>query len=136
MSSELKSDSKIILASSSIIRKKILEDSGIKFDTVSPEVDEDDLKKSPELRGKDLETAKKSCENLIGKPVTILNYPEGTRFSNSKAIKTSSSYKHLLKPRAGGIHTVLSSLGENMTAILNVTMVYPGYSSPNLSKPI
>ena len=46
MSSELKSDSKIILASSSTIRKKILEDSGIKFDTVSPEVDEDDLKKS------------------------------------------------------------------------------------------
>ena len=93
----------------------------------------DDLKKSPELRGKDLETAKKSCENLIGKPVTILNYPEGTRFSNSKALKTSSSYKHLLKPRAGGIHTVLSTLGENMTAILNVTLVYPGHSSPNLS---
>ena len=46
MSSELKSDSKIILASSSTIRKKILEDSGIKFDTVSPKVDEDDLKKS------------------------------------------------------------------------------------------
>ena len=46
MSSELKSDSKIILASNSTIRKKILEDSGIKFDTVSPEVDENDLKKS------------------------------------------------------------------------------------------
>ena len=46
MSSELKSDFKIILASSSTIRKKILEDSGIKFDTVSPEVDEDYLKKS------------------------------------------------------------------------------------------
>jgi 1-acyl-sn-glycerol-3-phosphate acyltransferase len=89
------------------------------------------LNKFPELRGKDLETAKQSCEKLLGHPVTILNYPEGTRFTQAKHAK--SSYKHLLKPRAGGIHTVLSSLGEELTAILNVTLVYPGHSSPNLT---
>jgi 1-acyl-sn-glycerol-3-phosphate acyltransferase len=91
------------------------------------------LNKFPELRGKDLETAKQSCEKLLGHPVTILNYPEGTRFTQAKHAKTKSSYKHLLKPRAGGIHTVLSSLGEELTAILNVTLVYPGHSSPNLT---
>ena len=91
------------------------------------------LIKSPELRGKDMETAKKSCEKLLGHPVTILNYPEGTRFTKSKQAKTKSSFKHLLKPRAGGIHTVLSSLGDELTAILNVTLVYPGHFSPNLT---
>ena len=91
------------------------------------------LNKFPELRGKDLETAKQSCEKLRGHPVTILNYPEGTRFTHAKHAKTKSSFKHLLNPRAGGIHTVLSSLGDELTAILNVTLVYPGHSSPNLT---
>jgi hypothetical protein len=91
------------------------------------------LIKHPELRGKDLDTAKQSCEKLRGHPVTILNYPEGTRFTHAKHAKTKSSFKHLLKPRAGGIHTVLSSLGDELTAILNVTLVYPGHSSPNLT---
>ena len=89
------------------------------------------LIKFPGMRGKDLETAKLSCENLRGRPVTILNYPEGTRFTPAKHAKTKSSFKHLLKPRAGGIHAVLTSLGEEMTAILNVTLVYPNHSSPN-----
>lgn len=91
------------------------------------------LIKHPELRGKDLETAQHSCEKLLGRPVTILNYPEGTRFTHEKKAKTKSSFNHLLKPRAGGIHTVLSSLGDQMTAILNVTLIYPGHSSPNLT---
>ena len=56
----------------------------------------EDLNKFPKLRGKDLETAKKSCEKLLGHPVTILNYPEGTRFTKAKHAKTKSSFKHLL----------------------------------------
>jgi len=90
------------------------------------------LKKRPELRGKDLETAKKSSDKLLGKPVSILNYPEGTRFTKTKHSKYKSAYKNLLNPRAGGIHTVLSSLGNQLTAIINVTLVYPGHSSPKL----
>ena len=89
------------------------------------------LKSHPELRGKDLETAKLSCEKLRGHPVTILNYAEGTRFTPEKHSRTKSSFINLLKPRAGGIHTVLSSLGDEITSILNVTLVYPGHSSPN-----
>ena len=46
MSSESTSEDKIILASSSSIRKKILEDSGITFEVVSSEVDEEKLKNS------------------------------------------------------------------------------------------
>ena len=90
------------------------------------------LKKHPELRGKDLGTAKNSSKKLIGKPVSILNYPEGTRFTKTKHKLKKSNYNHLLNPRAGGIHTVLSNLGDQLNALLDVTLVYPGHSSPKL----
>ena len=90
------------------------------------------LNKHPELSGKDLETTKSSCENLRGQPVSMLIYAEGTRFTPEKHSKKKSPYKNLLKPRAGGINTVLSSLGDELTSILNVTLVYPGHTSPSL----
>ena len=46
MSSELTSAHKVILASNSSIRKKILEDSGIAFEVIASEVEEEELKKS------------------------------------------------------------------------------------------
>ena len=76
------------------------------------------LNKHPELRGKDLETTKRSCENLRGQPVTMLIYAEGTRFTPEKHRRTNSTYINLLKPRAGGINTVLRSLGDELTSIL------------------
>ena len=90
------------------------------------------LNKHPQLRGKDLGTTKRSCENLRGQPVSILIYTEGTRFTPEKHSRKNSPYKNLLKPRAGGIHSVLSSLGDELTSILNVTLVYPGHASPSL----
>ena len=90
------------------------------------------LHKHPKLRGKDLQTTKRSCENLRGQHVSMLIYAEGTRFSPAKHSRKNSPYKNLLKPRAGGIHTVLSSLGDELTSILNVTLVYPGHASPSL----
>ena len=90
------------------------------------------LKKHPEFRGKDIETTNRSCKKLIGRPVSILNYPEGTRFTKGKHNRNKSIYNHLLRPRAGGIHTVLSSLGDQMNAVIDVTLVYPGHFSPRL----
>ncbi len=90
-----------------------------------------ELKKNPGLRGKDLETAKLSCDKFRGNPVTILNYAEGTRFTEEKHTKSKSSYKHLLKPRSGGIHSVLDSLGDELTSIIDLTLVYPGFPSPD-----
>ena len=73
--------------------------------------------------------------NTFGRKIQhcLLNYAEGTRFTQEKHARTKSSFINLLKPRAGGIHTVLSSLGDEITSILNVTLVYPGHSSPNFS---
>ena len=81
--------------------------------------------KNPALKGKDIEEAKRACALLKDKPFTLLNYLEGTRFTQVKHDKQKSSYTHLLKPRAGGLSLAISALGEDIDGILDMTIVYP-----------
>ena len=82
------------------------------------------LKKHPELKGKDLETTKRSCERFKDVPVAVMNFVEGTRFTAEKHQKQQSPYQHLLKPKAGGIGFVLGAMGEYLTSILDVAITY------------
>jgi len=84
------------------------------------------IKKNPALRGRDLETTRKACEKYRNQPVMVLNFLEGTRFTSAKHAKQDSPYKHLLKPRAGGLALVLGAMGEQLQSVLDVTLVYPG----------
>nr|WP_225780068.1 acyltransferase [Pseudomonas sp. Marseille-Q3773] len=88
------------------------------------------LEKHPELKGKDLEITKAACELFKRQPVTVVNYLEGTRFSEAKRVEQQSPYRHLLKPKAGGVAFVLAALGEQLDALLDVTIVYPGNQAP------
>ncbi|EKT4522916.1 acyltransferase [Pseudomonas putida] len=88
------------------------------------------LDKHPELKGKDLEITKAACELFKRQPVTVVNYLEGTRFSEAKRQAQQSPYQHLLKPKAGGVAFVLAALGEQLDALLDVTIVYPGDKAP------
>ncbi|BBT42477.1 Probable acyltransferase yihG [Pseudomonas putida] len=88
------------------------------------------LDKHPELKGKDLEITKAACELFKRQPVTVVNYLEGTRFSEAKRQAQQSPYQHLLKPKAGGVAFVLAALGEQLDALLDVTIVYPGNRAP------
>ena len=81
--------------------------------------------KNPALKGKDMEEAKRACALLKDKPFTLLNYLEGTRFTQIKHDKQHSPYTHLLKPRAGGLSLAISALGEDIDGILDMTIVYP-----------
>lgn len=83
------------------------------------------LRKYPHLKGKDIEITRKACQKFKTKPVSVMNFMEGTRFSRSKKEKQNSPYKHLLKPKAGGIAFVLSSMGEYLNSLVDVTIVYP-----------
>jgi 1-acyl-sn-glycerol-3-phosphate acyltransferase len=83
------------------------------------------LERHPEKRGKDLETTRKACERYRHFPVTILNFLEGTRFTREKQSDQDSPYTNLLRPRIGGIGFVIASLGEQLEAILDVTLIYP-----------
>lgn len=83
------------------------------------------LDKHPEKRGKDLETTRKTCAKFRGKPTAIFNFAEGTRFTDAKHRQQQSPFRHLLKPKAGGIAFVLDAMGEQLESIINVTIHYP-----------
>lgn len=88
------------------------------------------LDKNPHLKGQDLAITKAACELFKRQPVTVVNYLEGTRFSQAKRQAQGSPYQHLLKPKAGGVAFVLAALGEQLDALLDVTIVYPGNKAP------
>lgn len=83
------------------------------------------LEKHPEKRGTDLATTRKACQRYRNFPVAILNFLEGTRFSKSKHAEQNSPYRHLLRPRIGGISFVLAALGDQLDAMYDVTLAYP-----------
>ena len=86
---------------------------------------EEFLKRHPEMRGKDQATTRKACEKFALIPTSVMNFLEGTRFTRAKHQRQKSPYKHLLKPKAGGIALALNAMGDKFQAILDVTIVYP-----------
>ncbi|WP_426417048.1 acyltransferase [Aestuariirhabdus sp. LZHN29] len=91
------------------------------------------LLKHPEKRGQDLETTRKACEKFKHTPVAVFNFLEGTRFTPAKHSKQQSPFKHLLRPKAGGIGFVLGAMGEQLDTLLNVTIFYA--DSPEARRP-
>ncbi len=83
------------------------------------------LEKHPNKRGKDLEITRKACEKFARIPTSVMNFPEGTRFTITKHDKQQSPYRFLLKPKAGGIALSLSTMGHKFQSLLDVTIVYP-----------
>jgi len=83
------------------------------------------LIKHPELKGKDLETTRKACQKFKAIPTAVINFPEGTRFSEEKKQRQDSPYRYLLRPKAGGVAFTLAAMEDCLQYILNVTIVYP-----------
>jgi 1-acyl-sn-glycerol-3-phosphate acyltransferase len=88
------------------------------------------LEKNPHLKGQDLEITKAACELYKRQPVTIVNYLEGTRFTQAKHAQQASPFTYLLKPKAGGVAFVLAAMGPQLDRLLDVTVVYPGERIP------
>lgn len=86
---------------------------------------EEYLKKHPEMRGKDQETTRKACAKYALIPTSVMNFLEGTRFTQAKHDRQQSPYQHLLKPKAGGMALALNAMGDKFQALLDVTIVYP-----------
>jgi 1-acyl-sn-glycerol-3-phosphate acyltransferase len=74
---------------------------------------------------KDLETARKACEKFRVIPTSVISFMEGTRYTTEKAGQTKTPYKHLLKPKTGGVGMALETMGEMFNSMLDVTIVYP-----------
>ena len=76
-------------------------------------------------RSSDLQTTREACEKFKRIPTSVINFVEGTRFTPAKHARQNSSYRHLLKPKVGGLGIALATMGEQFEALLDVTIVYP-----------
>jgi 1-acyl-sn-glycerol-3-phosphate acyltransferase len=83
------------------------------------------LQKHPEMRGRDQETTRRACEKFALIPTSVMNFLEGTRFTAAKQARQQSPYRHLLKPKTGGVAVALNAMGEKFEAVLDLTIVYP-----------
>jgi 1-acyl-sn-glycerol-3-phosphate acyltransferase len=78
----------------------------------------------PALRTEDLETTRRACAHYRSERVTVINFIEGTRFTEAKRIESGSPYRHLLRPKSGGMSFALNAMGEQFAGILDVTVAY------------
>jgi 1-acyl-sn-glycerol-3-phosphate acyltransferase len=76
-------------------------------------------------RQNDLKTTREACEKFKLIPTSVINFVEGTRFTPAKHAAQGSPYRHLLKPKIGGLGIALAAMGEQFEALLDVTIVYP-----------
>lgn len=91
-------------------------------------VSKEKVAKNPKLKGMDVERTKRACRHFRLNPTTIINFVEGSRHTQAKHLKQNSPYKHLLKPKAGGIAFALEVLGNKMDGLLDTSLVYHGTS--------
>ncbi|RDB43170.1 acyltransferase [Halomonas sp. DQ26W] len=86
------------------------------------------LARKPQLARIDREATERMCERAREMPIAIFNFVEGTRFTPAKRNLQNSPFRHLLKPKAGGIAQVLNLLGDHLSGILDFTL---RYENPN-----
>ena len=83
------------------------------------------IAKNPELGKRDMESTRRACEKFRSIPVSVMNFVEGTRFTPEKHAAQSSPFRHLLKPKSGGVAYVIDAMGDSLQSILDVAIVYP-----------
>ena len=79
---------------------------------------------NPALAGQDLEATRAACLKYRRIPVTVVNFLEGTRFTERKRKSRNSPYRNLLRPKAAGLSFALNAMGEQFAGIVDVTLCY------------
>ncbi|MFN4115336.1 MAG: acetyltransferase, partial [Inhella sp.] len=82
--------------------------------------------KTRDTQRRDLEAARAACAKFRRVPTSVMNFVEGTRVTAQKREAERSPYRHLLKPKVGGLSVALATMGEQFEALLDLTLVYPG----------
>jgi len=84
-----------------------------------------ELRRHPRKRFDDLEAARRACARFARVPTSVMNFVEGTRFTPGKHAAQHSPFRHLLRPKAGGLAVALATLADRVDAVLDATIVYP-----------
>jgi 1-acyl-sn-glycerol-3-phosphate acyltransferase len=92
------------------------------------------IERNPALARQDLETTRQFCERFRGEPITVVNFLDGTRFTEAKRVSKKSPFRNLLRPKAAGMSFTLNAMGEQFGGIIDVTLCYrPHPRGPLLS---
>ncbi len=83
------------------------------------------LRRNPAMRRQDQETARRACAKFSLVPTSVMVFAEGTRFTEAKREAQASPYRHLLKPKAGGLAVALNAMGSKFRSMIDVTIAYP-----------
>jgi 1-acyl-sn-glycerol-3-phosphate acyltransferase len=83
------------------------------------------LRKNPNLRNEDRESARRACAKFAKVPTSVMNFAEGTRFTAEKHHAQEAPYQHLLKPKAGAMAMALGAMGAQFHSMLDATIAYP-----------
>ena len=83
------------------------------------------LAKHPGQKEKDMNATRNTCKRYRKFPVTLVSYVEGTRYTLEKWTRQKSPYKHLLRPRGGGIAFSIAAMGNQVHELIDTTIVYP-----------
>lgn len=76
-------------------------------------------------RARDLQALRQAGRRVQRAPAALMNFAEGTRFSEVKRVQRSSPYRHLLTPRVGGFLTLTEAVEEGVEGLIDLTLVYP-----------
>ena len=83
------------------------------------------LEKNPSLHDHDRNATLQACQGFLERPTSVLNFLEGTRYSEEKKVGQRSPYANLLVPKTGGLGYVCDALDQQIDNIIDVTIVYP-----------
>ncbi len=70
---------------------------------------------------------KREGRRFLDKPVAVINFVEGTRFTPAKRDSRGSPYVNLLQPRRGGLLQTLVVLEDRIETVLNTTIQYESH---------
>jgi 1-acyl-sn-glycerol-3-phosphate acyltransferase len=79
---------------------------------------------NPGLRDEDVATTRRACEIFKTSPVTVVNFIEGTRFSEAKRVARQSPFRRLLRPKSRGLSFTLNAMGEQFAGLIDLTFAY------------
>lgn len=83
------------------------------------------LRRNPALRDQDRETTRRACAKFQRVPTSMMNFAEGTRFTEEKRLSQGAPYRHLLKPKAGALALAMNVMGTQFRSLIDATIVYP-----------
>jgi 1-acyl-sn-glycerol-3-phosphate acyltransferase len=87
---------------------------------------------NPELRNEDLAATRRACEIFKSSPVTVVNFLEGTRFTEAKRAARQSPHRRLLRAKSAGLSFTLNAMGEQFAGLVDVTFAYRPTDKPIL----